>query len=274
MVALISISRCLRGLPMKYVPPSVKETAFNCPHCGALARQYWHSAHADALKKDALPLVIDARKLEELDLDHIPEKEDRDRMRVWAEKKAKGQPFLEASSNYSDIDVNNVWFSSCFNCSGVALWICDRMIYPQRGEAPAANPDMPEEVRRDYDEASTILDLSSRGAAALIRLGIDKLCGQLGDPKKSINDNIKSLVAEGLDARIQKALDAVRVIGNNAVHPGQIDLRDDRATAESLFRLLNLIVEKMISEPKHVDEVYEALPVSARKAIEKRDGKA
>jgi len=63
------------------------------------------------------------------------------------------------------------------------------------------------------------------------------------------------------------------VIGNNAVHPGQIDLRDDRAIAESLFRLLNLVAEKMISEPKHVDEVYAALPEEALKAIGNRDAK-
>jgi hypothetical protein len=32
-----------------------------------------------------------------------------------------------------------------------------------------------------------------------------------------------------------------------------------------------LITEKMISEPKHVDELYEELPKNYRKAIEKRD---
>jgi hypothetical protein len=63
----------------------------------------------------------------------------------------------------------------------------------------------------------------------------------------------------------------VRVIGNNAVHPGQIDLRDDRTTAETLFGLVNLICEKMITEPKHVEAVYERLPESDRKAIEQRD---
>lgn len=74
-----------------------------------------------------------------------------------------------------------------------------------------------------------------------------------------------------MDRRIQKALDALRVIGNNAVQPGSIDLRDDRPTAESPFRLLNLIAEKMISEPKHVDEVYATLPPSAIAATEARD---
>jgi hypothetical protein len=64
-----------------------------------------------------------------------------------------------------------------------------------------------------------------------------------------------------------------RVVGNNAVHPGQIDLRDDRTKAENLLRLPNQIVEKMISEPQHVEEAYNALPEDARQANEKRDGK-
>jgi Domain of unknown function (DUF4145) len=135
------------------------------------------------------------------------------------------------------------------------------------------NPDLPESVRRDYDEASTILDLSPRGAAALLRLGIQVLCRHLGEKGKNINDDIASLVRKGLDERVQQSLDVVRVVGNNAVHPGQVDLRDDRATAERLFGLVNLIAEIMISRPKHVKEMYESLPEDARKAIEKRDGK-
>lgn len=55
------------------------------------------------------------------------------------------------------------------------------------------------------------------------------------------------------------------------MHPGTIDLNDDPETAISLFRFFNLIVEKMISEPKHVDEVYSKLPADKLSAIENRD---
>jgi len=44
----------------------------------------------------------------------------------------------------------------------------------------------------------------------------------------------------------------VRVIGNEAVHPGKLDLKDDRDTATRLFKLVNIIAEQMISNPKHV----------------------
>ena len=58
-----------------------------------------------------------------------------------------------------------------------------------------------------------------------------------------------------------------------AVAEAGAELADDRVIAASLLQLLNLIADKMISEPKHVDEVYNSLPQSARKAIEERDGK-
>jgi len=97
------------------------------------------------------------------------------------------------------------------------------------------------------------------------------LCKHIGERGKKIDDDIASLVKKGLDVHVQQALDVVRVIGNEAVHPGQIDLRDDRQTAMSLFGLVNLIAEKMISEPRHVAEMYAGLPKEKREAIEKRD---
>lgn len=258
---------------MRFVSPSVNETAFNCPHCEALAKQFWYEAYAQPIKSDSYPFIISAEKLQNLTFDHIENQDDRADFKAWAERASKGVPFWEDTSKHVMKSLTNLCFSQCYNCNEIAIWISDRLVYPQRGEAPQANPDLPADIRRDYDEASTILDLSPRGAAALIRLGIQKLCKELGQPGENINADIKALVAGGLDPRVQKALDAVRVIGNNAVHPGQIDLRDDRATAESLFRLMNLIAEKMISEPKHVDEVYASLPAGALEAIDKRDAK-
>jgi hypothetical protein len=49
-------------------------------------------------------------------------------------------------------------------------------------------------------------------------------------------------------------------------------MRDNRGVSMKLYGLVNLIAEKMISEPKHVEEMYtEVLPESRRAAIEKRD---
>lgn len=259
---------------MKYAPPSAKETSFNCPHCGALAKQFWFELHAERRSKEhPLPIIVGEKGADQFDFKDIEDAEVKERLTKWANKMAKGTPFLEYSEKGSWLHhaVHNLAGSSCYNCDKLSIWIYDRLVFPKAGEAPQANQDMPDDIKRDYDEASAILDQSPRGAAALIRLAIQKLCKELGQPGKNINDDIGSLVKGGLDPRVQQALDAVRVIGNSAVHPGQIDLRDDRATAETLFKLLNLIVEKTISEPKHVAEVYASLPEGALKAIEKRD---
>ena len=63
----------------------------------------------------------------------------------------------------------------------------------------------------------------------------------------------------------------VRVIGNNAVHPGAIDLRDDKATGATLLQLINLVVDRRISTQKRIAEMYNNLPPRALEQIEKRD---
>ncbi|MGE3248146.1 MAG: DUF4145 domain-containing protein [Beijerinckiaceae bacterium] len=260
---------------MKQVIPSVKETAFNCPHCGALTTQYWHSLIAKKNHPDhPRPFVV--THLDENQFDHIQDKTLKANITAKFRRMAEGYPHLgtEEKGSYGDEIVYNLNISDCYNCKKIAVWIFNRLIYPSFGEAPPANEDMPSEIRCDYDEASLILNFSPRGAAALIRLCIQKLCKHLGQTGNNLNVDIGNLVKMGLDTRVQKALDSVRVIGNNAVHPGQIDLRDNREIAESLFRLLNLIIERTISEPKHIDDVYESLPQSARDAIARRDDNA
>ncbi len=91
---------------------------------------------------------------------------------------------------------------------------------------------------------------------------------------KDLNENIRNLVAAGLDKKIQKALDLVRVIGNNAVHPGVIDLKDDRPIATKLFGLVNVIIETTIAREKHINELFETtIPDAAKGQIKKRDAK-
>ena len=71
---------------------------------------------------------------------------------------------------------------------------------------------------------------------------------------------------------VQQALDIVRVLGNKAVHPGQIAFDvDDKRTAIALMKLVNMITERMISEPKEINSMFEQLPDSIKTSIEKRD---
>ena len=94
----------------------------------------------------------------------------------------------------------------------------------------------------------------------------------LGASGRNLNDDVGTLVGNGLRVQIQQALDAVRVVGNNAVHPGQLDLKDDQATALMLFELMNIIVNDLITEPKRIADLYSRLPPNSLEAIQRRDG--
>ena len=75
-----------------------------------------------------------------------------------------------------------------------------------------------------------------------------------------------------LPKSLQKAFDLVRIIGNNAVHPGVINIQDNPAIAYKMFELLNMIVEKMITEPKEIESFYnDTIPENQKQAIDKRD---
>jgi len=163
--------------------------------------------------------------------------------------------------------------SICARCGNFALWKKDQLFYPPMYVAPLPTADMPEDAKEDYEEARSIFSQSSRGAAALLRLTIQKLVVVLGESGDNLNGSIGNLVKKGLRIDIQKALDVVRVVGNNAVHPGVLDVKDNPDMALRLFKLTNLIVEDMITKPKEVAEIYETLPEGAKDAITKRDNK-
>lgn len=162
---------------------------------------------------------------------------------------------------------------SNLNCQRECLWMDKKMVVPEMEGIPYPNEDLSAEIKEDYMEARSILLRSPRGASALLRLGLQKLCKQLGEPGKDINTDIANLVKKGLRPSIQKALDIVRVTGNESVHPGVLDMKDNREVALKLFELVNLIADVMISEPKRVDELYESvIPEEKKKAIAGRDG--
>ena len=173
----------------------------------------------------------------------------------------------------SEIRLPNLRTSICTHCTDFSLWLDGKMIYPNDVSVPLPNPDLNKDIIDDYLEARSISMESPRGAAALLRLCIQEVCQQLGEKGDNINDDIANLVKKGLSPLIQKSLDTVRVIGNNAVHPGQIDLRDNIEVTNKLFELVNLVAETMISQPKRVKEIYESLPKSQIDAIEERDKK-
>lgn len=217
---------------MNYVAPQMNTRAFTCPHCDTLAEQKWTKINIFKHESGSHILAIVHGGIKE---------------------------------------AGTISISTCQACEKYHVWINGLMLVPDSLPIPLPSEDMPEKVKQIYLEARAVVDKSPKSAAALLRLGLQHLCILLGGEGKNINDDIAGFVKLGLDLRVQKALDIVRVTGNNAVHPGNFDLNDNPDIAVRLFSLLNFIVNNMITQPKLIDSFFEELPDGAKAAIGRRD---
>ena len=235
---------------------------FICPHCNVLAQQEWIKGDNVADKFIYLNNHIF--------LDYRNDIKDYQQTSI--------KLFLEHSSQIIEKNINYIFpsnfaISECQSCSNFALWVDKQIVYPKNISVDAPNSDMNQDIQDLYKEASLILVDSPKGATALLRLSLQKLLEQLGE-KGNMNQSIANLVQKGLSPKIQQALDIIRVVGNNAVHPGEINLDDNQEIAIKLFKIINIIAQDMITHPKEIENIYDdLLPDGAKDAIIKRDNK-
>ncbi len=142
------------------------------------------------------------------------------------------------------------------------------IVYPVKAlKLPPAHSLMPDHVKELYEEARQVFPISRRSSAALLRLVIQELCIVLGGDGKNLNNDIEKLLDQIPDY-IQQALDIIRVVGNSAVHPGDVNINDDNDIVEIMFDLVNEIVDAKIAKPKKKSEIYkqyEKLPDSKKR---------
>lgn len=227
------------------VSPSVTRVSFCCPHCGAYAHQEWFRLYGRELGDAKAPTILPVKTVIHGSRGNVN----------------------------SAVNLGNFNASRCVSCQKYSVWVAEGLVYPPARTGPAPNQDLPGDIKAVYEEARSILSLSPRGAAALLRLCVEMLATHLKAKGATLDKQIEDLVNRGLSPVVQQALDGVRVIGNGAVHPGKMDLNDNPDTAAMLFKLVNLITEKMITDPKHVSEIYGLLTDNQRAAIERRNKK-
>lgn len=130
---------------------------------------------------------------------------------------------------------------------------------------------MDEMILKDYEEARSISPYSPRGSAALLRLCVEKICVVLGESNGSLNSRIGNLVAKNIISEdIQKALDSVRVIGNDMIHPFAIDADLDKKSILASFTIVNTIFSFLIGK-KQINAVFSTLSKDKIKKINERD---
>ena len=216
----------------EYFPPKHGNREFHCPYCNVYANQYWN--HISTFNKSDI--------------------------------ERKYTPDDPISLTQGEVEI-----STCAHCDQKTLWLAEKIIYPPTRSAPPANSDLPDDVKQVYEEAAAIADQSPRSACALLRLAIEMLFEHRGRTG-NLNTNIKNLVKEGINQKIQQALDIVRVTGNHAVHDGKIDFGDN-TDVQALFNLINIIAGVLITQPNQIQEIYDNLPKKDKEEIAKRDGK-
>lgn len=195
---------------------------------------------------------------------------------------AHAWPTLKMELKQATSGVPRFACSICQSCRGIVIWRSEtiepeaayQLIYPTIRTGPPPTPDMPKTVTALYEEARAVAQVSKKSAAGLLRLALQHLVDDLEPGPGDINLKIGSLVQAGLRPDVQRAMDVLRVVGNNAVHPGQINVDDDPDLVPSLFSLIQIIVEEMITRKHMIDELYGALPEGALDRIESRNAKA
>lgn len=239
----------------KTVMPDLQKKSFTCPICGVLCAQ-----DSFVVKKSYLEHRRHASiSLSELDPNRNP--------------LIRPYPIEEEHLDNNRINSTDTYISICNHCMELAFWKGNNIIYPLTSQLPIAHDDMPESVRRIYDEAEAVFNHSPRASAALLRLAIETLIPllELGVKKDTLNNMIGYLVKEDIPLYIQQSLDSLRYYGNKGIHAAEIDMQDDQDTVIFLFTLCNTIVEELISKKKQVEKIYALLPDRFRESIEKRD---
>ncbi|MCX2717799.1 DUF4145 domain-containing protein [Helicobacter sp. MIT 21-1697] len=225
-----------------YEIPSIDKKAFTCPHCNVLAQMEWKNLHSGTTYDLGYSICI---------------------------------AVCQVCYEYS------LWQKYGFLQKDKPQLVAE-MLYPKQTAIPPAE-DMPQSIKALYIEASGVLGDSPRAACALLRLALEELMVYLRDnfaeykslKGKNINEDIKELVKLGLPAKVQKALDIVRITGNNAVHSmKELDINDNPQIAYKLFEILNFIIREMITRPKELDSIFEDnISEGEKAAIKRRDGK-
>jgi len=237
---------------------------FRCPHCRVVAQQTWlNNYQLGSIVFDIYHHIYFDYRV------NVPDFQ-QEAIVKFLNTAEKGFP-----GSLNSFLATNLSIATCKSCGNYSLWVDKEMVFPREVPIEPPSDDLSEEIKSIYNEASKIFLDSPRGSTALLRLALQMLLKQIGKEGKNINNDIKELVESGLSSKIQKALDVLRVVGNNAVHPGQINLDDNGEVALKLFKILNIIADEMITKPKEIDTLYDdVVPEEIKGHIAKRDGKS
>lgn len=230
-----------------------------CEYCGNKTKSAWTLVGLDKNKESYYYLGVIDYELERIYPRHninkpLTFRDDEYKRLFWGE------------SDPMDAYANLFYFENCEVCQGTCIYDAKtgEKIHPKTTSIKKPNNDMPQNIKDLYIEASSVFELSPRSALAIIRLALDLLCIELGaNNKDSLYNKVEWLYNENvINSEIKELAHGVRGLGNDAVHPRNIDDQIDKNDAELVFELLNIIVEEKITKVNRKNELVNKFKTS------------
>ena len=165
----------------EHINPEMNKEAFNCPICGAYAKQIWSYAYG-----------YEKRHSE-----------------IHGNQKSTGNIDEFAFSRCTHCNNNSIWKLDK-----------NALIYPKNSSRNFDLTDIPKDLADDYEEACLVISDSPKASSALSRRCLQGLLREQGFSAKSLAQEIQSAIdSKTLPSHICDSLDAIRNIGNFAAHP-------------------------------------------------------
>jgi hypothetical protein len=227
----------------EYVEPRLGAESFSCPHCKTIAHQDWHSlflrpenaAEVRVLTPETVNVTASGRG--EAQQDSIKE------IDRFVERLKRNELTYEYQKHPQPLKVRmaNLHVSNCHSCNGFALWVGGLLVFPTRIDKT------PELVEEDVEEAAAILEKFPRGAAALMRVCVQKLVPLLEDNGKALNQRVSSLVRKGLEMEMQQSMEVLAVLRSDPAQLSQLESQADKETALRFLDSLQAVLERRMS---------------------------
>ena len=177
-------------------------------------------------------------------------------------------PPISESFDSSVYLLSNFHAIQCQSCEAYSIFNDKEMIYPLNSDVPVPCEDMPNNIIEIYNEAKKVLVISPKSACALLRLALENLMDYLKVDGKNLKEKICKYCDEyHVDESLKKSFHILRIVGNEAVHPGTINIDDNEDIARSLFGILNYIVDETITRKNKIDKIFDDLPKNKTKDI-------
>lgn len=164
--------------------------------------------------------------------------------------------------------------------------LSQKFIYPvnnKSSQIPSASSNMPHDVKKIYNEAASVFEISPRSSAALIRLTLETLLKKhiVNDGKEHTLNIMIGMSNTKQPELVTEFMDMIRKAGNEEVHPeyeklehewGDITKDTDKNQVLYMFKYINSICD-LLGVVNKMQSDYDSLPADQKEKIQKRNEK-